>query len=421
MPRPRATFPSYCLHKATGQAVVTINGRDVYLGEHDTAASRAAYERVILEWKQQGTTPRTRPVADGLTVRALFAAYWRFIEAQGLYEKHGKPTTERACISAAARPLVRLFGDKPAAGFGPLDLQVVRGAIAKPVRVPEPVPVPPPEPGEKKKRKRTLPDMLCRGTVNKHVHRVRRMFRWAVSQELLPASVWQALLSVPALRRGAKNVRDRDPVRAVTRADVDAVLPKLSPQLRGVVELMWNCGCRPGEALQIRLMDVDKTASVWTYVPASHKTEHMGHARVIPLGPRAQAALQPFLKADPAAYLFDPRDEVKSRRKRKQPRDTAADSERRNARLQPAELLGAECNDRYRVDVFGKAVVRACKAAKVDKWTPNQLRHSAATRIRAEFGLEAASVILGHSNLSTTQIYAEADKLRAIEIAAQVG
>lgn len=34
-------IPSYRRHKPTGQAVVTIGGRDIYLGKHNTAASRA--------------------------------------------------------------------------------------------------------------------------------------------------------------------------------------------------------------------------------------------------------------------------------------------------------------------------------------------------------------------------------------------
>ena len=34
-------IPAYCLHKASGQAVVRLNGRDVYLGGHDTPESKA--------------------------------------------------------------------------------------------------------------------------------------------------------------------------------------------------------------------------------------------------------------------------------------------------------------------------------------------------------------------------------------------
>lgn len=418
MARPRAEFPRITRHRC-GQAIVRIDGRDHYLGSFGEGPKPRpecllAYHQLLLRRRELGHTEQ--PKVEGMTVRAMFAAYWRHLEAQGLYEKHGKPTSERGCIAQAARPLVRLFGTKAAADFGPVDLQVVRAAIAKPLRLVD---------GDDQapaKRRRTLPTVLARGTVNKHVHRIRRMFRWAVAQELVPASTWQALLAVSALRRGAKHVRETAPVRAVTWADVEPVLAHLSTTLRAVVELMWHTGARPSEALQVRLADIDRTGPVWLFRPASHKTEHLGRDRLIPLGPRAQAVLLPFLKADPQAFLFDPREDAKDRSRRRHAKRKTPPWPSHLARRRDPALLGEGCNDHYRTDVLGKAVARACKLAKVEtRWTPNQLRHSAATRIRREFGIEAASVILGHSNLQTTQIYAEADRLRAIEIAGVVG
>ena len=196
----------------------------------------------------------------------------------------------------------------------------------------------------------------------------------------------------------------------------------MSPPIRAIVELMWHTGARPGEALQIRMADIDRSGPVWIYRPARHKTEHLGFERMIPLGPRAQAVLAPFLRADPLAYLFDPREEAKDRSKRKRAKRKLPKWASHMARLKQPEDIGQDCNACYRVDVLGKAVTRACTAAGLaTRWTPNQLRHSAATRIRREFGIEAASVILGHSNLQTTEIYAEADRQKAIEIASSVG
>ncbi len=54
-------------------------------------------------------------------------------------------------------------------------------------------------------------------------------------------------------------------------------------------------------------------------------------------------------------------------------------------------------------------------------WSPNQLRHNAATEIRKQFGLDAAQVILGHSEIGVTQIYAEADRTKAVEVALMIG
>jgi len=55
------------------------------------------------------------------------------------------------------------------------------------------------------------------------------------------------------------------------------------------------------------------------------------------------------------------------------------------------------------------------------RWSPNRLRHNAATNLRRHFGLEAARVVLGHSSASTTEIYAERDLSAAAEIMRAVG
>jgi site-specific recombinase XerD len=63
----------------------------------------------------------------------------------------------------------------------------------------------------------------------------------------------------------------------------------------------------------------------------------------------------------------------------------------------------------------------AKKWRKEHRWSPNQLRHSLGTKARKEFGIETAKVLLGHSQLSTTGIYAEQDKQRAVEAARRIG
>jgi integrase len=55
------------------------------------------------------------------------------------------------------------------------------------------------------------------------------------------------------------------------------------------------------------------------------------------------------------------------------------------------------------------------------RWSPLQLRHTFATLIRARYGLEATSNVLGHAKADVTQIYAERDLAQARQIAAEVG
>lgn len=64
---------------------------------------------------------------------------------------------------------------------------------------------------------------------------------------------------------------------------------------------------------------------------------------------------------------------------------------------------------------------RACKRASVEQWHPNQLRHTAATRIRAAFGLDAAQKILGHERADVSQVYADVAISVAIDVARASG
>ncbi len=90
MPKTTKT-PAYRLYKRTGQAVVSLGGKDYYLGKYKTKASRAEYDRLIAEWLANG---RLTPQHDdqAVTISELMAAYLRF--ATGYYRKDGNPTKE---------------------------------------------------------------------------------------------------------------------------------------------------------------------------------------------------------------------------------------------------------------------------------------------------------------------------------------
>jgi site-specific recombinase XerD len=78
------------------------------------------------------------------------------------------------------------------------------------------------------------------------------------------------------------------------------------------------------------------------------------------------------------------------------------------------------------VRAYGHAIRTAITKAnaagvKVRGWAPNQLRHSFATKVRQDHGLEAAQVLLGHARVDVTQVYAARDERLAVEVAALVG
>jgi integrase len=231
---------------------------------------------------------------------------------------------------------------------------------------------------------------------------------------------------------------------------------------------------RPGEVVTMRTGDIDMTGEIWTYTPPTHKTAHHGHTRTIYLGPRARAILTADVDADGKhprcwlrpkldEYLFQPAEaEAERRRKLSGGRKTPLSCGNRpgtNRRRRPEVSPG----ERYNVGTYRRAIERACEAAfgmpeelrkpiprpdrkgrtpeamaawakaegerkvkasawrKAHCWHPHQLRHTAATRLRKEFGLEAAQVILGHKTLSVTQIYAAKNVEAARRIMGEVG
>src|SRR5690242_14001794 len=77
MPRLLHALPKYRRHRASGQAVVTLNGRDLYLGRYGTAASRAEYERLTGEWLASGRRP-IFVVGSEVTITHLCRDYLKF-------------------------------------------------------------------------------------------------------------------------------------------------------------------------------------------------------------------------------------------------------------------------------------------------------------------------------------------------------
>jgi integrase len=394
MRRPRKV-PAYRLHKATGQAVVRLDGRDHYLGKHATEASHQKYRRLIAEWLSAPASPTAAaaPATPGvaLTIDELMLAFWAHAERH-YRDAQGRTSRELDNLRDAIRPLRRLFGDTPARAFGPLALRTLRDAM--------------------------IGTGLARTTINARINRVRRVFRWAASHELIPAEVVQGLETVAGLQRCRTEAAEPEPVAPVAVEHVEAVLPRLGRVVAALVRLQLLTGCRTEEILTIRGCDLTAGSPNWEYRPDSHKNAWRGQGRVIVLGPQAQAIVRPFLRPDePEAYLFSPRDAVAELHRGRGRTTRPTPSERRRRSPAPGQRHGA-CYSRRS---YRQAIVRACRRAGVPAWTPRQLRHTAATRIRDRFGVEAAQVVLGHAQLDTTELYAAKSLARAHEVMQALG
>ena len=75
-------------------------------------------------------------------------------------------------------------------------------------------------------------DMISKGEkrtqINRHARIIKRMFKWAASEELIPASTFEALRSVDGLKFGRTDAKESEPVRPVSEVDMQAALPLVS-------------------------------------------------------------------------------------------------------------------------------------------------------------------------------------------------
>lgn len=171
---------------------------------------------------------------------------------------------------------------------------------------------------------------LTRQGINARINRIKRVFRWAVSEELAPATLVGALSTVAGLEAGRTVASETEPVTPVSDEVVEKTLPHLPNVVADMVRFQRLVGCRPGEVCAVRPGDVDRSGKVWRDVPGSHKTEHYGKQRIIFVGPRAQRVLLPYLLREAQAYCFSPAD---SDRERKAEMRT-----KRKTKVQPSQV-----------------------------------------------------------------------------------
>lgn len=378
-------IPSFRYHKATGQGFVVLEGQYLYLGRHDLPGTREKYHRLIAEWLQNG---RQLPVSkEEITVAELAAAYWR--HAQGYYVKpDGRPTSSLESIRCALKPLNELYGTIPAVDFGPSALRVVREGWIK--------------------------QGSARSTINTYTSLVKRMFRWAVAHEMIPANAYQALETVDGLKTGRSDAKETAPVCPAPQDHIEAVRPHLSRQVNALINLQLLTGARAGELVGLRPVDIDTSGEIWAAKLVDHKTVHRGRTRTLYFGPKAQAVLRDFLVRPVDAFLFSPQEAQAERYAR-------CTGHRRPGQRPTALVTSRRVGESYSTASYRQAIRRACIVVDVPVWTPHQLRHNVGESIRRDFGLDGAQVILGHSNADITQVYADVDGRRISEILKAVG
>lgn len=357
MPR-RVSEQPIIRRQKDGRAYVTLNSRKTYLGApFGTDEADRAYARLLSAWRAndrqpmtreqiaQAIQPEKRPAPrDETTVRDVAEAY---AETSRVSHSPAHHLTVRAAMDG----LIERYGDRPAREFGAAQLRALRQwTIAEGHRR---------EPREGRGKRRAKP--LTRDGVNRRTGMVVAAFKQAETEDRITEDQLRKLRRVPALRRGEGGVETTE-IDAVPIEAVRKTLPYLKPVYRAMVRLQLASGARPGEIAGMSWREIDRSAQPWIYSPASHKCAHHGIERTIALGPEAQEILSEYANRPADGPIFD-----------------------FTGSLRPVES-------------YRRAIKRAAKCAGVPAWSPNQLRHTAATfAARGPLGPEGAKALLGHT------------------------
>lgn len=380
--------------------------RAYFPGRYDSPESRAAYSRWLRAILGDPDAAVELPPNPGNV--AVIDAVSAFLDwAKLYYMADGKKGSEYHCLCSAIVPLLKAADTVPARDFGPNDLKRVRK------------------------------EMIARGwtrqTVNDQVGRVRRIFKWCVEHELVPASVWQSLQAVAPIRRGRTELKEGNQVEPVDEALVLLVLSRVGPVVSAMIRLQQITGMRSQDVCQLRPCDVDQSGDIWIYRPPKHKGTWRGDTRVVVFGPKAQEILRPWLNRPANSFCFSP---IESEAARQERRIAEAATHRKrprppSKRAKPLRTHYDTASYRraihYAIDVLNReATKRAAKESKpaptpIPRWHPHQLRHNRATAVRSQYGIEAAQVYLGHARADVTQVYAERDLELAKRVARETG
>ena len=353
--------PKYCIDKSKKKAFVRVNGTKSYLpGASNSPESREAYSRFETAWWENYrrlSAERVSPTLTSIgtktdtTVSEVALAFLQYVEAT---KKSANFTHYRIAVMDF---LVKHFGTTPADDFTAGSLNLIRESIIQSHR-------------------------FCRTGINDYTRRIVTLFQWGVSVGMVDRITAWALGTVKPLEPGHPRTFDH-PEREYVQDDVIiATLPLLPATLQAMIKLQRLTGMRPSEVFNMRSGDIDRHSvpEIWLYRLASHKTQKKtGKKRVLPLNTTEQELIAPYLEGKkPADSVFSPKTAMMERN--------------------PNKKVNCRVGDFYNKDSYRIAVLRAIDRANqgaesagtgwlpIPKWTPYELRHSAASAISVELG-----------------------------------
>jgi integrase/recombinase XerD len=211
-------------------------------------------------------------------------------------------------------------------------------------------------------------------TVARHLVTLRNFFRFAQLQELISTDPSLNLES-PKIRRSLPGYLRLEEIERLLLQPDDKT--PLGLRDHAMLDVLYSTGLRVSELISLRVMDLDTAVGCIRCIGKGDKE------RIVPIGKKALALVE--------RYLRDARPKLIG--KGKQALATTLFINRRGAPLS-------------RVGVWKILSAYGRKAGLRSSLTPHMLRHSFATHL-LERGADLRSVqlMLGHSDISTTQIY----------------
>ncbi len=219
----------------------------------------------------------------------------------------------------------------------------------------------------------------------------RSFYRWLGNERLVDANPVQDVHAPKADRPLPKALAVDDAVRLAEHRDPEAD-PWTEARDHAIVELLYGCGLRVSELVGL---DVRASAVARGWVDLAAGEAHVlgkgGKRRSVPVGAKAREAVGAWLAvrddcaALPAATLRDP--------------------------VGATALFIGRNGARFSAQAVWKALrLRSLKAGLPAPVHPHMLRHSFASHLlQSSSDLRAVQELLGHANITTTQVYTRLD------------
>lgn len=211
------------------------------------------------------------------------------------------------------------------------------------------------------------------GSLRRYLSAARSFYRFLMRQTVVPANPFMGIPAPKASRRLPKVLSADEAARMVSIPGNDS---PLAVRDRAILELLYSSGLRLAELVAVDVNDLDIGDGLIRVIGKGAKT------RVVPVGSKALIALQQWqaLRGD---WLAEG--------------ETALFIGKQGRRLGPRAI-------QKRLQYWAK---RQLPGTPVN---PHMLRHSFASHLlESSADLRAVQELLGHSDISTTQIYTHVD------------